>query len=59
MEHTDAWAEKVQLLIENDGLRRECSLHARSMAERYDVAEFGLRREQVYAHVLIKTKETL
>ena len=56
MQHTEAWAEKVQLLIENEQLRRKCSLHARSMAERYDVAEFGRRMERVYAHVLVGTK---
>ncbi|AQU99893.1 glycosyltransferase [Desulfococcus multivorans] len=53
MQNTSAWAEKVQLLLENDTLRHELSGHAASLASRFGIDEFGRRMERVYAHVLI------
>jgi glycosyltransferase involved in cell wall biosynthesis len=58
MQNISAWAEKVQMLIENDTLRHELAGHAVSMAGRFGIDEFGKRMVRVYAHVLSTTKET-
>ncbi len=55
--HTEAWAEKVQLLLEDDVLRDDLSRQAVSMADRYRVDEFGRKMERVYAHVLTHRKK--
>ncbi|MCK9264117.1 MAG: glycosyltransferase [Deltaproteobacteria bacterium] len=51
-QHTAAWAEKVQLLLEDDTLRQKLSGQATSRAGRFGIDEFGRRIERVYAHVL-------
>ncbi|HPJ26580.1 MAG TPA: glycosyltransferase [Synergistaceae bacterium] len=56
--HVEAWAEKVQLLLEDGALREDLSRQAVSMADRYGVDEFGRRMERVYAHVLTYRKKT-
>lgn len=58
MHSTSAWAEKVQLLLENSTLRHELSGNAVSMASRFGLDEFGRRMVRVYAHVLFNKKNS-